>query len=831
MAQDKLSIVVALKDRFSKGMKSLGGSLGGVKKGVEALKSAVFGLKGALVGVAAIFAGKQLIDIANEQSKAVIGMETALRSMGRYTPEFSQKMQDIASNIQSFTNFGDEAVLMGQKFLATYVNITDDLLPRVSRAMVDLSALMGGDMTRAANMMGKASMGMIGQLSLAGISVDKTTYKMRGFVGVLEAIENQSRGQARAQREATGSMIAMGNSFGDLKEKVGDFLKIISEPVFKILLEQFDKLNDKIVRLKKEGKFKEWAIEVSKGVTTSFFTMAKGIAAAYDSIEPTLREFKSFFKDLDSWAEEWADSFSQLGTILRKSVYLKETEEEIKAITDQIKLLEDEVSKTDWWLNFWKGPGYHEELPAKLDILRKKLEDLTKVPIETIINTKELARNIGTAEAAVISFEKKYLSKLHADTSNDKPSKGTKEDVVPKIAAPVVAVDLTAEVNKQLLSLEILYQRGEEELIAYLERRKALVLLSLGAEMGKLEEAAKAEDDVTKRLELEDQLFTKKQQYALKEIELTKQIASAQEDLTNKKIELDDILTDLKTRATTGGSGELENLQAEEMAELDRRQQEEMQRIMELTEFMESEEEKRATIKQAYRNQDIEKEKVLAQQKQALMIQRLDTAQNIAGGVADILQDMYELGGKKSKEMFELQKKAAIAEAIISTAKAVAGALGTPPYGLAAIASASIIALKGGLQIAKIKAQEMAEGGLVRGYSPNSKADNIPVKGTAGEFMQPVSAVKHLGVKVMEGIRNNLFPRELFEGFSLPTLAHSPAGSGYAEGGLVTNKGGDSNFSVSVPVNIGESQASGISGVLQEEIEQTVIKVMERELR
>jgi hypothetical protein len=95
--------------------------------------------------------------------------------------------------------------------------------------------------------------------------------------------------------------------------------------------------------------------------------------------------------------------------------------------------------------------------------------------------------------------------------------------------------------------------------------------------------------------------------------------------------------------------------------------------------------------------------------------------------------------------------------------------------------------------------------------------------------MQPVSAVKHLGLRVMEGIRRNVFPKELFDGFKLPAFARTSSGSGYAEGGVVN--GGDSNFSVSVPVNINEGRAAGIAGMLQNEVEETVIRVMERELR
>lgn len=65
-----------------------------------------------------------------------------------------------------------------------------------------------------------------------------------------------------------------------------------------------------------------------------------------------------------------------------------------------------------------------------------------------------------------------------------------------------------------------------------------------------------------------------------------------------------------------------------------------------------------------------------------------------------------------------------------------------------------------------------ADGGMIPGFSPHSKADNIPAMLTAHEFVQPVSAVKYYGPGVMEAMRRRQIPREAFVG-------------GYASGGFV----------------------------------------------
>jgi hypothetical protein len=182
--------------------------------------------------------------------------------------------------------------------------------------------------------------------------------------------------------------------------------------------------------------------------------------------------------------------------------------------------------------------------------------------------------------------------------------------------------------------------------------------------------------------------------------------------------------------------------------------------------------------------QELEKLKLHEDQAKRLMQYRLNVAQEVASGVGDLFTEMYELGGKKQKEFFYLAKAAKIAEATINIANAVAGALGSPPYGIGAIANAALISSLGAIQLAKITSTGLAEGGTVPGRSPHKKADNIPIAATAGEFMQPVSAVDYYGAGVMEAIRQRKIPRELFSGFSMPVFPRRTR-SRFAEGGSI----------------------------------------------
>lgn len=59
-----------------------------------------------------------------------------------------------------------------------------------------------------------------------------------------------------------------------------------------------------------------------------------------------------------------------------------------------------------------------------------------------------------------------------------------------------------------------------------------------------------------------------------------------------------------------------------------------------------------------------------------------------------------------------------------------------------------------------------AEGGTIEGTAPHPKADNVIIRATPGEFMQPVHAVQHYGTGVMKAIQHERVPKELLQGFA-----------------------------------------------------------------
>lgn len=177
------------------------------------------------------------------------------------------------------------------------------------------------------------------------------------------------------------------------------------------------------------------------------------------------------------------------------------------------------------------------------------------------------------------------------------------------------------------------------------------------------------------------------------------------------------------------------------------------------------------------------RKKLEADQDKKLRDAQISYARVYANTAEELFSTLYEMSGKKTRAYFYLAKAAALAEAGIKTAQAVAGALGSPPYGPGAIAMASIVGALGAVQVAKIAAQTMAGGGPVVGGSGTK--DDVIIAAQGGEFFHPVEAVKFYGKEVMEGIRTRSIPKEIFSGVSLPKLQVEMPKTRFQEGGPV----------------------------------------------
>ena len=165
------------------------------------------------------------LSLWGQQEQAVVAMTTALKAQGLYTPALAQQYQDMASGLQGLSTDGDEALIKMQALLIQVGDVGPDKMREALTAAQDLATGLDVDLKTAALLVGKAFAGDTATLKRYGIVLDQTELKQQGVSVVLDAIQKKFGGQAAAKAETFAGIIEqLGNNWGDLKEKIGEWL-------------------------------------------------------------------------------------------------------------------------------------------------------------------------------------------------------------------------------------------------------------------------------------------------------------------------------------------------------------------------------------------------------------------------------------------------------------------------------------------------------------------------------------------------------------------------------------------------------------------------------
>ena len=200
------------------------GDLEQQKNPVDGLVSKLKGLVGAYVGIRgaqmAFSAVMQSVEAYRVQERAILSLDTTLKNAGVYTAEYSQKIQNLASEIQSYSNYGDEAVIkavaLGQSF-AGQTKITD----KATKAVVDFAAAMGMDLEQAFSLFGKSVGTSTNALTRYGVELQKGMTDSQKMEAIAKQLGERYEGQAKQMANAN---VQLKNSIGDMKEAFGGIL-------------------------------------------------------------------------------------------------------------------------------------------------------------------------------------------------------------------------------------------------------------------------------------------------------------------------------------------------------------------------------------------------------------------------------------------------------------------------------------------------------------------------------------------------------------------------------------------------------------------------------
>jgi hypothetical protein len=185
-----------------------------------------------------------------EQELASAKLRAVLQATGDEIGVTADRLEQLASELQRTTTFGDEAIIAAEALLATFNRIQGINFERAVRGAVQLAAVTGRDLTSAAMQLGKALQDPAeGLAGLARFGLRFTEHQRRmlqqmvetGRVAeaqafILSQLESRfgSAAQAMAQT-STGAMLQVKNAIGDTLEVVGKSILTGIEPALRAL--------------------------------------------------------------------------------------------------------------------------------------------------------------------------------------------------------------------------------------------------------------------------------------------------------------------------------------------------------------------------------------------------------------------------------------------------------------------------------------------------------------------------------------------------------------------------------------------------------------------
>lgn len=255
-------------DKASKDFNNLDKSLGKSEKQAKrttaqtkALSGAMTALKTAVVAYLSVGLARGLnsaVDAFREQERAVKSLETAMRNSGTYTQEHSQNLQELASNLQKVSNFGDEVTLQAMAQAKAHlgnIKITKEL----TMAVADYAAATGTNLKTAFDLVGRSIGTGTNALSRYGIEIDSSASKQEKHAQVVEQLTQKYSGQAGEMADAS---VQLGNAMGDLSETIGGKLDKAFEDTASSMIQMIEGMQANI----KENENLDTSIEQTKNL-------------------------------------------------------------------------------------------------------------------------------------------------------------------------------------------------------------------------------------------------------------------------------------------------------------------------------------------------------------------------------------------------------------------------------------------------------------------------------------------------------------------------------------------------------------------------------------
>jgi len=230
MADGKIEIETGIdQSGVNKGVKQVDKTL---KKSAKSFTSSFAKMRdvmlGPVAGIALLKGGldkvKATIDELTEAYKTQIKAETQLESAAANNPYLNessvQGLKDYASEIQSYSTYGDEELLPMMAKLAAAGRTQDEIFAIMTTA-TDMAASGAFSLDSAVSNLNKSYGGLSGELGESIPEIKDLTAEQLKNGAAVELLAGRYQGIAKDVANATGASEQLANTIGDFKESLG----------------------------------------------------------------------------------------------------------------------------------------------------------------------------------------------------------------------------------------------------------------------------------------------------------------------------------------------------------------------------------------------------------------------------------------------------------------------------------------------------------------------------------------------------------------------------------------------------------------------------------
>ena len=337
--------------------KSVGGFSGAIGKASAALGPYAIAIGATVTGIkTAINATKEWVAASNIQNEAEQRLTHTLQSrgLGKNIDEFKQ----FASEVQSSTTIGDEAVLGIQSQIASYGVARKDINKTTKEVIGLAEAYKDSGLTTqmASKAVAQAQAGQWGMLERYMPTLRTFNTEAEKMAYVQEQAANGFEMATLAATTNEGKIAQFGNLYGDLQESMGDAVKNITGS----LLEELQPILEDMIEWFAENK--ETITKVMKIIGVVIGTVVKFVVGRFMYFKDSIAEsFSTGMTIIKSFYDYFKSIFSDIGEIAKAfgRAFLKIIKGDISGAKDEMMSM---------WDGILEGKGKRDKIISDMDV-------------------------------------------------------------------------------------------------------------------------------------------------------------------------------------------------------------------------------------------------------------------------------------------------------------------------------------------------------------------------------------------------------------------------------------------------------------------------------